>query len=484
MRMAVAGMSRELRLARMQLQMNGPGALSEEAVDVWCSRLLDPAVICPSFEHCVNAIPSLDSLDDLRHGTRVLVRVDLNVPIAADGTVSNESRLQSLLETLRFGREHGWIQILHGHIGVDGRDSLQPVAARVGALLGCGVQLLEHWMNEETGEIEAATGEQIGRRAPGDVVMLENARRSDLETCLWRPRPASLTPLVPHLARYARSVRERLATVHVNEAFAASNADLSSALVPLAMDRVALGRHVAKELRGPVRAARSAEIVVFSGAKFNKLDDLEGIVRRGQVRLVIAGGLLALPLLQAEAESAGRSFELGRAEEVPPGRREQAQRLLGDLRRRGMELLLPIDFVLEDGSVVERIPAGRAQRDVGPKTLALFARRLEHFAEERPGMILFHNGVLGQFERPEFETGTRNFLSTLQRLHDAGARIYVGGGEGGTALERLGDPAKVTHCFTAGTTILKALGASPIPYVWALYQAATRGQRLESDDAV
>ena len=96
------------------------------------------------------------------------------------------------------------------------------------------------------------------------------------------------------------------------------------------------------------------------------------------------------------------------------------------------------------------------------------------FAADRTGAVLFHNGVLGQFERPEFAVGTRRFLALLKDLHRVGLRIYVGGGEGGMALSRWGDPTSVTHCFTAGTTILKALGVKPIPYVWALYQAATR----------
>ena len=339
-------------------------------------------------------------------------------------------------------------------------------------------------MDDRTGEIDSLVDERLERLAPGDVVMLENARRYALETCLWRPRPASLAPLVKRLTRYALTVRERLAKIHVNEGFAASNCDLSSALVPFGMDRVALGQHVAHELRGPVRAARMAEVVIFSGAKFNKLDDLEGVVQRGQVRLVIAGGLLALPLLKAQAQLAGRAFEMGRADEVPSERCHQAHRLLTEMRYRRIELLLPIDFVIEDGSVAECIPAGGAQRDAGPQTLKLFARRLMQFAQERPGAVLFHNGVLGQFERPEFAAGTRSFLATLRDLHAAGLRVYVGGGEGGAALERLGDPTSVTHCFTAGTTILKALGANPIPYVWALYQAATRMQRAEPNHAV
>jgi phosphoglycerate kinase len=458
--------------------------VSEETVDAWCRALLDASRPFPTFEQCVDAIPSLDTLADLPPGTRVLVRCDTNVAFGPDGRLESDARLVSLLDTLRFGRDRGWVQIVHGHVGVDGRESLRPVAEHLGRLLGRGVSFLGDWMDDRTGEVHAAAGEAVRGLAPGAVAMLENARRYPLELCLWKPRPASLAPLLGRLTRYARTVRERLAAVHVNEGFAASNRDLSSALVPLAMDRVALGRHVARELRGPVRAARQAEIVVFSGAKFNKLDDLEAVVRRGRVRLVLSGGLLALPLLRADAELAGRTFEVGRPEEVPAQRIDQARGLLREMRRRGVELLLPADFVLEDGRVVEAIPAGCAQRDVGPRTLERFERRLAAFASERPGAVVFHNGVLGQFERPPFEEGTRRLLATLHRLHAAGLRVYVGGGEGGTALERLGDPRRVTHRFTGGTTILKALGDDLIPYVKSLYLAATRPSSTEPAHAV
>jgi phosphoglycerate kinase len=456
----------------------------EEVVGAWCRRLLEPLQPFPSFDECVDAIPTLDTLAKVPPGTRVLVRCDTNVVVGPDGHLENDARLLSLLDSLRCGRERGWVQIIHGHTGVDGRESLRPVAEHLGRLLGCPVVFLCDWMDDRSGEVHASAGEAVGSQPPEAVVVLENARRYPLELSLWRPKPPSLAPLLGRLTRYANSVRQRLAGVHVNEGFASSNCDLSSTLVPLVMDRVALGKHIAQQLRGPVRAARLAEVVVFSGAKFNKLDDLEAVVRRGRVRLVLSGGLLALPLLRAVAERAGRTFAAGRAEEVPTQSLDQSRRLLCEMARRGVELVLPVDFVLEDGRLAEAIPSGSAQRDVGPRTLDLFAAWLRAFATERPGAVVFHNGVLGQFERPPFAEGTRRFLAILHDLHTAGLRIYVGGGEGGTALQRLGDPARVTHCFTAGTTLLKALGTDPIPYVKSLYLAVTRTPFTEPAHAI
>ena len=78
------------------------------------------------------------------------------------------------------------------------------------------------------------------------------------------------------------------------------------------------------------------------------------------------------------------------------------------------------------------------------------------------------------FEDPRFEEGTRRFVAQLKRMTDAGIEVYVGGGEGGTALERYGKSDWVTHCFTAGGTVLNALGANPVPYLQALQMAAQR----------
>ncbi len=72
---------------------------------------------------------------------------------------------------------------------------------------------------------------------------------------------------------------------------------------------------------------------------------------------------------------------------------------------------------------------------------------------------------------PRFESGTKRFIAQLKRMTDAKVEVYVGGGEGGTALERYGKPDWITHCFTAGGTVLNALGNEPIPYLQALYLA-------------
>jgi phosphoglycerate kinase len=78
------------------------------------------------------------------------------------------------------------------------------------------------------------------------------------------------------------------------------------------------------------------------------------------------------------------------------------------------------------------------------------------------------------FEDPRFEEGTKKFTAQLKRMKDAGFKVYVGGGEGGTAVDKYGKPDWITYCFTAGGTVLNALGSEPVPYLVSLKAAAEK----------
>ena len=83
------------------------------------------------------------------------------------------------------------------------------------------------------------------------------------------------------------------------------------------------------------------------------------------------------------------------------------------------------------------------------------------------------------FEDPRFEGGTRRFIPQLKRMTDNGVEVYVGGGEGGAALEKYGEANWATHVFTAGGTVLNALGSEPVPYLVALRAGATEDNKLD-----
>ncbi|MFO1022659.1 MAG: phosphoglycerate kinase [Planctomycetales bacterium] len=467
-------------------------SVTKQQVVEWCQKQVASAANFESLEVCLDAIPPLESLSSLPAGTRVLIRGDTDVVFDEQGNIEEDVRLQSLVQTLKYGLEKGWVLILYGHRGRDPQLSLKPVAEYMQKLMRengfpkLEVQFVPEWMDDATGQILDAAGQAVAALPNGSLIVLENTRRYKLEQALWKAKGPDLEGLGDRLTNYANGMREKFAKVHINEGFASSNRDLSSTLVPLTMDKVALGKYIDTELRQHVTRTRLAELVIFSGIKINKLDDLQAILNRGRVKVVIAAGSLAMALKKAAADLDGISFKMGEAGDpnktdskiyIPPERIEQAKSMLETGRKNGVEFVLPVDFIIEDGTAVDQIPDGAAQFDIGPKSSELQAKKVGEFIEfskkkqaagEGPA-VCFHNGVFGLFEKEQFANGTRKFMDQLKRMNDSGVQVYVGGGEGGAALMRYGDESWVTHCFTAGGTILKALGTEPIPYIKALY---------------
>ncbi|MEX2091087.1 MAG: phosphoglycerate kinase [Pirellulales bacterium] len=458
-------------------------AVSSQDIQAWCGTLLAGRAANPdlSLADYLDAIPGLGSIDDLSAGTPVLVRGDVDAkPGAKIG--EGDVRLRSMVDTLQFGRQRGWKQIIFGHIGRKPEGSLAKVAKRLGELLECDVPLIADWLDESTMTIPASVSERIAAAEPGAVIMLENTRKCDVERVLWKAKQADLPTIAPKLAKLANEFAAKISPIFVFEALSAGSLDASSVAVPAAMDRVALGCYVENEFTGPMMRCLEAQLVIFSGLKIDKLDDLSAMVRRGKIRCVFAAGSLAMALKKAAAELDGKKCCLGVAEDpthaeqpyyIPHERIEQAKRMIADGRAKGIEFVLPVDSVIADGSVVDELRPSDQQFDVGPKTSALFEKKVGEFlAEPGASKVAFHNGVFGMFEDPRFEGGTKRFVPQLKRMTDAGVEVYIGGGEGGTALEKYGQEDWVTHVFTAGGTVLNALGNEPVPYLVALRMAA------------
>jgi len=456
----------------------------------WLCALLDPAS-APQLllEDYLKAIPRLATLADLPAGTPVLVRGDVDAkpgPQVGDGDI----RLRSMVPTLKYGISRGWKQIIFGHIGRKPEGSLNKVAERIGLLIGAPVTLVSDWWDDATQTVTDSAAAAVKNAPAGSVLVLENTRRYKIERTLWDATATDAPAIAEPLAKFANELGEKIAKVYVNEALSAGSLDSSTTVVPAAMDRVALGEYVAGEFDGPMRRCLATELVVFSGLKADKLDDLEAMIARGTIRWVFAAGSLAMALKKAAAQLDGETFTMGMAEDlshqdkpyfISPQRIEQARRMIESGRAKKIEFVLPVDFVLADGRVSSTIGPGDQQFDVGPATSDYYASKIGEFIAAQkarpagsPPAVAFHNGVFGMFEDPRFEEGTKRFISQLKRMKDAGVEVYIGGGEGGTALDRYGKPDWVTHTFTAGGTVLNALGANPVPYLQALKMAAER----------
>jgi phosphoglycerate kinase len=460
-------------------------AVTDREMQDWCHSLLESqsAGTELTLADYIRDIPGMASLADVPAGTPVLVRGDLDCKPGAkigDGDI----RLRSMVDTLRFGLARDWKQIVFGHIGRKAEGSLDKVARRLGEIIEREVLLITDWLDEKSMTILPAAAQQIANAKPGSVIMLENTRKYEIERVLWKAKPADSPSIAPKLAKLANEFAAKIGTTYVFEAFSAGSLDACSVAVPAAMKRVALGEYVQAEFTGPTMRCLDAQLVIFSGLKADKLDDLEAMIGRGKVTRVFAAGALSSALRKAAYMLDGKECSLGKAEDsaykdepwyVPQNRIEQAKRMIEEGRKKGIKFVLPADFVIEDGSTVESLKPGDLQMDVGPKTIELFEREIGEFLK-LAGAVAFYNGVFGKFEEPRFENGTKRFIPQLKRMTENGLEVYVGGGEGGAALEKYGEPNWATHVFTAGGTVLNALGTKPVPFLVALRAAAEKTQ--------
>jgi len=420
-------------------------------------------------------IPSVESLTDLPPGTPVWVRADLDVA-DRDGVIGDDPRLTGLHATLDLGRQRGWRMILIGHRGRAPDLTLEYVYQKLRATEpGCG-PFVRDWFDEHAETLTGVAVKAVESLKPGQFCVFENVRRYGFECRLWTATPEETDGIADDFERIATAFRQG-STVYVNDAISASNKDFSSAALPLAMGKVALGVFTRRELAEHLVRAREAGLVSFSGLKLDKLKDLHGIVKRGRVEMLLAGGSLAMALRRAEGELRGVEVSIGAAGDeefkgekayVPHSAIESARQMLRDAQAKGVRVILPIDFVLEDGTVSTEIPAKSWQLDIGPATRKLFEEQALAWAQTTKRRAVFHNGVLGRFEDRTFAGGTESMIGTLKKLQAAGIAVYVGGGEGRAALERYGKLADVTHAFTAGGTILKCLADKPLPFIEAL----------------
>src|SRR5262245_10843893 len=167
--------------------------VTPQEIQSWCEPLLAGRAANPklSLSDFLDDIPGLGSLDDLPSGTPVLVRGDVD---AKPGTTIGDGdiRLRSMVDTLQFGRQRGWKQIVFGHIGRKPEGSLSKVAKRLSELLECDIPLISNWLDESSVEILTAAADQIASAEPGAIILLENTRKYEIERALWKAKPTDL----------------------------------------------------------------------------------------------------------------------------------------------------------------------------------------------------------------------------------------------------------------------------------------------------
>ena len=392
----------------------------------------------------------MKTIDDLEvSGRRVLVRLDLNVPLHA-GRITDDGKIRACLPTLSALLDRGAAIVVCSHLGRPGglpdpAHTLAPVAARLGDLLGRPVRLAADTVGPSARAALAAL-------QPGGVVMLENVRFNPGETNKDDARRGAFADQLASLADVY--IGDAFGTVHRRHA---SVWDVAARL-PHAAGYLVLAETAA--LRRLTENIRRPYAVVLGGAKV--ADKLPVVASLADVAdLILVGGAMANTFLAAQGHPVGRS----RLE----GDQGAASGYLDRAKASGAEFVLPPDLIVADGRGADEpsevvaataIPADRMALDIGPASARLFAARLAS------AKTIFWNGPMGVFELPRYAEGTR---AIARALASSDAFTIVGGGDTAAAVRALGfDDSSFGHVCTGGGASLEYLEGKTLPGLGAL----------------
>jgi len=380
-------------------------------------------------------------------GKKVFCRVDFNVPLDDRQQVSDDTRIQAALPTLKYILEAGGKLICASHLGRPKGEPvdafrMEPVGARLAELLP-GHQVLV--TDEPVGPAATKLTQEM---KAGDVVLLENLRFHPGET---KNDPA-----------FARELAA-LAEIYINDAFGtAHRAHASTVGVAELLPMRGAGFLMRKEIEflgkllGEVDRPYTA---LLGGAKVSdKIGVLENLLTR--VNMLLIGGAMANTFIKANGGELGAS-------KVEQESLEAARKIVQRAASKGVELLLPVDALTgstldaAEGALApaDKIPEDQMALDIGPKTQALYAEKL---AASR---TIFWNGPMGVFEKQPFAGGT---LAMARAVANSSAISVVGGGDSVSAVKKSGFAGQISHISTGGGASLEFVEGKQLPGITAL----------------
>jgi len=380
-------------------------------------------------------------------GKRVFIRADLNVPLAQDGAISDDSRIRASLDCMRMAMAAGACVMVTSHLGRPdpqrpmAKDSLAPVAKRLSDLLAREVPLLTDWLNGVDCK-------------PGSLVLLENCR---------------LNPGEQDNSDELAAEMAALCDIYVNDAFGAAHRAEASThgiarFAPLACAGPLLAAEIDAIHKALARPARPLLAIVAGGKVSTKLPILQSLARK--VDQLVVGGAIGNTFMLAAGLPIGKSL-------AEPNLIHEARAVMDAMRARNAEVPLPVDvvtakaFAADAGSQIKAATAVDADDlilDIGPRTAANLAEQLK-----RANTIIW-NGPVGVFEFDHFGKGTE---VVAKAIAGSNAFTIAGGGDTLAAIAKYGISKDVNYISTGGGAFLEMLEGRTLPAIEILQQRAS-----------
>lgn len=382
---------------------------------------------------------------------KVLVRVDFNVPLNKDGSISDDTRIVAALPTVEYVIKHGGKAILFSHLGriktADDKatNSMRPVAQRLAELLDKEVMFVDETRGER---LEAA----IDSLSAGDVLMFENTRFEDLDGNKESKNN-------PELGKYWASLGE----VFINDAFGtAHRAHASNVGISQNIKETVAGLLLEKEINfigGALENPKRPFVAILGGAKVSdKIEVIQNLLKVADK--VLIGGGMAFTFLKAQGFEVGKSL-------VELDKVDLAKDLLKQANGKielGFDVVTGKAFDANTETHVRNfneIPADEMGLDIGPKTVKAFTEVI------RSAKTVVWNGPQGVFEMDAFANGTKQVALALADLYPNAITI-VGGGDSAAAVAKFDLESKFAHISTGGGASLEYLEGKVLPGISAV----------------
>ena len=414
---------------------------------------------------------NIDSYDFT--GKRALIRVDFNVPLDDELKITDTTRIDAALSTIKKVLAGGGSVILMSHLGrpkknFENKLSLKHIVPYLSHVLGHDVKFADDCMGESAKTLSAGL-------KPGEVLLLENLRYYEEEE--GKPRlPETVTEEEKKAAKAATKEKQKeftkqLATYgdcYINDAFGtAHRAHASTALVATYFpDDKMFGYLMNAEvgsLNKVLKEGKKPFTAVLGGAKVSgKIQIINHLLDK--VDNLIVGGGMMFTFIKAQGGNVGNSL-------VEDDLLELALNTLEGAKMHGVNIILPVDAIAASGFANDaetqhvkagEIPDGWMGLDIGPESIALFDKVLMN------SETILWNGPMGVFEMPSFAEGTIQIAKSIANATQKGAFSLVGGGDSVAAVNKFNLADKVSYVSTGGGAMLEFIEGKVLPGVAAI----------------